>query len=259
MSNKNKYQTELNAILDDPLVRDLIIEVEHLYGERKLLVELNESMGFHGGFLWEAEQPTIHLNSKAGINKSNICHELIHAIQFALGFPVIKSNIYEDKREAVIGELISNILHIHLVSEFKKRNLSVDGYLSPTIVAIKKGLSSRKKKDIKALPIIRIHYDALVYLRIFYEATYLDSQERKYIGSLFCRYSPVAYELTFEIKKTIDKRNVLEPKGCAQAILDCLILLNGNNSSSHRLDCVTNMYIASLNELHGKYQHYLAG
>lgn len=257
MDNKNRYQTELNTILDDPLVRDLVNEVENLYGERKLLVELNENLGFHGGFDWEAEQPTIHLNSITGINKSNICHELIHAIQFASGFPVIKSNIYKDKRETVIGELISNILHIHLVSEFKKRNIGVDGYLSPTIVAIKKVLNNRKKKEIKTLSILRIHYEALAYLRIFYEAIYLDSQEKKYIGNLFCRYSPVAYELTFEIKKTIDKKNVLEPKGCTQAISDCLILLNGNNSSSCRLDFVVDMYSDSLHELHGKYQHYL--
>lgn len=254
MDNKQQYINKFNLLVEDSRVKNIVAEVEQLYEGKELQVHLDETLNAHGGFDWQADRPTIHLNPKTGINKSTICHELLHAIQFKRGYPFIQNNIYNDKRQKVIQELVSNILHIHLVHEFDKRGLQVEEYLSATIKAIKINLKKRKKSDIKNLPILRIHYDASVYLRIFYEAIYLGAQEKVYIGSLFKQYSPVANELSIELRKKIDSNNVLEPAGCAEAIFDCLSLLNGSNISSGRPDFVQNLYIDSSNELRQKYK-----
>lgn len=250
------YHNKLNDILDDPTVNDTVKEVEALYQGKSLVVHLEEKLDSHGGFHWENMEPTISINPKAGLTKSNICHELVHAIQLKRGFPFIRSNIYKDKRAKVLTELISNLLHINLVSEFNNRKIDIAEYLSPTIDQIKKGLKKRKKKEVKTIPLLRIHYDSLVFLRIFYEAKYLSSQEKEYIKLLFKRFSPTAYDLTFELLAIIGKRNPIEPKGCFLALLDCLNHLNGKNATKNRIDFVENQYIDSVNELKAKYNVY---
>lgn len=254
MHHLEKYPDELNKILKDPIVEKLIGEVENLYENKSLVILVDENMDSHGGFHWEANIPTISINPKSGINKSNLCHELIHALQLKNGFPFIRSNIYKDQRSKVVQELVSNLLHINLLNEFKNRKIDAEEYISPTIQSIKVVLKKRKKKEVKTIPLLRIHYDSLVFLRIFYEAKHLNLQEKNYIELLFKKYSPTAYDLTFELMDIINKRNPLEAEGCILALVDCLNHLNSiKNASSKRLDFLNNLYIDSINELNDKY------
>ncbi|OUR83002.1 hypothetical protein A9Q82_06030 [Cycloclasticus sp. 46_120_T64] len=257
MNNPQKYPDELNEILENLSVKKIINEVETLYEGKSLEIIIAHDLDSHGGFHWEAEVPTISVNPRTGINKSNICHELIHATQFKKGFPFIRSNIYKDKRGKVVQELVSNLLHINLVKEFNNREISVEEYLSPTIDQIKKELKKRKKKEVKTIPFLRIHYDALVFLRIFYEGKYLSSQEKNYIKLLFKKFSPTAYDLTFELMNIINKSNPTEPEGCALALLDCLNFLNGSNVTRKIPDFMENQYVDSLNELKDKYHAHI--
>jgi hypothetical protein len=250
------YQDKLNNILNDPTVSGIVKEVEALYEGKSIVIHIDEELDSHGGVHWQEKEPTISINPKTGITRANICHELIHAIQLKSGFPFIRSNIYKDKRSKVLMELISNLLHINLVSEFNKRGIDVSDYLSPTINQIKVGLKKRKKKEVKTIPLLRIHYDSLVFLRIFYEAKYLPLQEKEYIKLLFKKFSPTAYELTFELVEIIEKRNPVEPNGCFQALLDCLNHLNGENATRNRFDFIENHYIDSTNELKASFQAY---
>jgi hypothetical protein len=257
MSNNKNHDIKLNSILDDPIVNGIVEEVEALYEGKSLIIHFDENLDSHGAFHWEVNEPTISINPKTGMTRSNICHELIHAIQSKNGFPFIRSNIYKDKRAKVITELISNLLHINLVYEFRKKKIDVSEYLTPTINQIKVVLKKRKKKEVKALPLLRIHYDSLVFLRIFYEAKYLPAQEKEYIKMLFKKFSPTAYELTFELIHIINKRNPIEAKECCLALFDCLNHLNGKNATKDRVDFIENNYIDSVRELKAKYHAYV--
>ena len=257
MTHTQSIDNRIQEILEDPQVKTLVAEVEEKFDGNKLIIVKEDSSDSHGGFDWQAQKPTIYLNPKSGINKSNICHELIHALQLKIGFPFIKRNIYPDKRERVIGELNSNILHIHLVSIFKKLGISTKGYLDPTIFQIKKVLTKRKKNEINSLPIFRIHFDSLVCLRIFYEAVFLNTKGKNHLLELFKKYSPISYNLSLEMKNIIDKENVLQPAGSTRAILKCLNLLNQQNASSKQRDFMEDFYIESVKELNGAYAHHL--
>lgn len=249
----DNYDEALDVILNDISVKGLVDEVKSLYDGKELIVKLDVNLDSHGAFDWQKPDPTILINPNTGLSIANICHELIHAVQYKNGFPIIRNDLYKDKRTKVATELLSNILHIQLAHEFDKRGISVKEYFHPTISTIKNVLKKRKKKDIKELPVLRIQYDAIVYLRIFYEAKYLTPQEKKYIGDTFKKYSPTAYDLAKELKVIIDKNNNLTPDGSAKSICNCFEHLNGNNASSKRSDFVVNLYSNSVKEINDNY------
>ena len=254
MNGSLQYPNELTEILENFTLKHLLKEVEALYEGESLIILLDKNLDSHGAFHWEADKPTISINPKSGINMSNICHELIHALQLKKGFPFIRSNIYNDKRAIIVRELVSNILHIHFCFVSTNRKINTEEYISPTIKKMKTTLKSRKKKQIRTLPLLRIHYDSLAFLRIFYEAKHLNSKEKNHIKHLFKKYSPIAYDLTFELISIINKRNPINPEGSMLAILDCLNHLNGvNNVSSKRPDYSENLYLDSIHELKVKY------
>ena len=147
----DKHDETLKIILEDEKVKELVDEVRKLYGGKELIVILDSGLDSHGAYDWQKPEPTILINPITGLSVANICHELIHAVQFKNGYPIIKSDLYKDKRKKVATELLSNILHIQLVIEFNSKGLSVKEYLDPTIGTIKKVLKKRKKKQMDLL------------------------------------------------------------------------------------------------------------
>ncbi len=243
----------LKTILSQPSIKKLIAEVEDVYGGKSIETQLGMNDKSHGAFDWTLDHAKILINPDTGLNEANLAHELVHALQYKQGFPFLDQTGYQDKRHKVLRGLNSNILHIHLAEELEKRGFSVKDYFDPTVSEMVRVLSRRKSKETKELPILRIHYDAVEILRMYYERSYLTQNQQGQLSALQARKSPVAKKLSLELKEIIDSHDVTTPEGSAYALRDCLINLNGENASSRRSDYESGMYDKSIEEIEEKF------
>jgi hypothetical protein len=111
----------------------------------------------------------------------------------------------------------------------KERGFSIKQYLKPTLHEIDLMLSQRKEEEIHRLPLLRVHFEAIVYLRLKYEAIDLSQKDRVHYFRLYKTKSPIATSLGLELIDIINNCNPYEPKGSILTQYKCLKLLNSKD------------------------------
>ena len=209
----------------------ILEEVEILY-EHKVKFTIDDNLKSQGGFDYQDIVPSFFFRSDT-INEANIAHELIHALQYKQGFPIIIKNLTADKRFKVIQELNSNLLHIGLVEEMKRREISVKDYIVNVIEDMKNFIADDKKVSEmkKAIP-ERKHYDALQLLRLEFEAIYLSKKDKDEIYKMYKRKMPEVHKLFLKMLQIIKKFNMQTGEGVTSALSEILRLFNKDRDYS---------------------------
>ena len=203
----------------------LIQEIENIYS-KKIVIQIDNDMDSLGGFDYQKESPTFVFRDDT-LTESNIAHELIHALQLKKGFPIIIQNLTYDEKFLVIRELNSNLLHISLVKEMTDRGISVKEYIKVTIKKIKRFIKDSKKvNEMRNTIIERKHFDAIILLRIEYEAIYLNKVEKEQILKKYKTNYLEAYNLFIEINSIIEKKDMYTVEGVKEALKEVILLLN---------------------------------
>lgn len=219
------------AINNSTKLTKLLEEVEKLY-EQKAKFVIDDTMKSQGGFAYQDIAPSFYFRSDT-INEANIAHELIHAIQYKQGFPIIIKNFTDDKRFDVIQELNSNLLHINLVKEMFQREIPVKDYIFNVVEDIKTFISDDiKVREMKNAIAERKHYDALQLLRLEFEATYLPKNEKNEIYKMYKNKMPEVHKLFLKMLQVIKKFDMNTGKGVAFALGEILRLLNKDRDYS---------------------------
>ncbi|WP_345972237.1 hypothetical protein [Sulfurimonas diazotrophicus] len=214
-------------------------EVEEAFGVPALFY-INPTLSHLGGYDHIRAQPTFVFHPDH-INESNIAHEMIHALQKKSGFPIIIKDLVNDKRFTVIQELNSNLLHINLVEQMSNRGIDVKPYISSTITKLQNFIHNKSDvKKMRSIGIPRTHYDAIVLLRLKYEAVYIPESRKRKTYRLYKSRYPEAYDLFTELVNIIDTYNMHAPETTKEAFKKCLQLLQKEADYS--------MYIKLLND-----------
>lgn len=232
---------QLTGIIHSNKLERLIDEVIDLYQKDRLILLIDDNLESHGGFDPDSKTPKVLLNSKTGISESNLAHELIHAVQIKQGYPTVPK-MFKDRRNNVLRELCSNIMHIPLTDIMLKSEFSIEEYLRPTLNSISKVLSARDNKAETRMIFLRAHYEATVYLRLHYEAKFLSSKERQYFESLFESKAPIAKALGKELINIINKYDIHSPRGAIIALYECVEFFNNKDLSTYYSDYASNTY-----------------
>lgn len=154
---------------------------------------------------------------------------MTHALQLNYGFPIIIKNLTKDKRFDVIRELNSNLLHINLVNELKKRELPIKEYIKPTIDKLIKFIKDHKNiQKFRNLSYERTHYDAIVLLRLEYEAIHITLRDKEIVYKKYKEYLPEVYSLFLKVKNIILKYDMNNPEDVTTC-LKCIINLLNND------------------------------
>ncbi len=243
---------QLNRILNSTKLQIVILQVVELYRTDRVVLTIDDSLEEHGGFDPDSNIPKILLNPKTGISKSNLAHELIHAIQIKQGYPTVPK-IVEDKRANVLRELCSNIMHISLTGLMVKSGFSIEEYLRPTLINIKNVLSTRATTAERHMIYLRAHYDASVYLRLHFEAKFLSYKERQEFDALFQSKARIAKSIGKSLIKIINKYDTHSPNGAIKALYACVEFLNNKDLSPYYSDYVHNAYSPYLQYWRQKY------
>jgi hypothetical protein len=242
----------LRRILGSHRLQQIIDTVAQAYKADKAIIEADFDLSAHGAFDPDSGIPRILLNPKTGLTESNLAHELIHALQIKEGFPTVPK-IYKDKRSNVLRELGANILHIPLIGMMRQRGFSVKEYLTPTLSSITKNLSERDKKAETTMIFVRSHYEACIYIRLQFEATFLSKNERHRFESLFGTKAPIATSIGNQLIKLIKSHDVYKPKGSILALYQCVEFLNKKDLSKEYSDYFLDPYSDFLGYWQKKY------
>lgn len=243
---------QIIKILKSPRLSKLITDVLIKYETSYAIIEINNDLDCHGAFDPKSKIPKILLNPKTGISESNIAHEFIHSIQIRNNFSTSPS-LCRDKRNNVIRELNSNILHISLTTEMKERGFSIEEYLRPTLQSMKRVLMDRDINSETNLTFLRSHYEASIFLRLHYEADFLNQTERNEIENIIKEKSPIAMSICYNLIEIIDKYNTQTPMGSIQALYYCTKYLNDLNMSAEYSDYKPSPYSEYLIHWKAKY------
>lgn len=222
-----EHKEVVATFLSDRAVSDLVKEIQEKYGEDPI-IKIDDTLESQGAYDWGSSPPSIFLNPLTGLNKENLCHEMVHVLQFSEDFFIVSSAVYRDLRKSVVKELNSNILHIHLTSEFRKRKISSKKYLISALQRAENALKKRTPESIKNFIPLRLHYDAIFYLRIVYEANFLTKAEKRKWHRMYLKYAPNVFPISASLQKIINKTNALNPDGAMEALLNCLQYLDSD-------------------------------
>lgn len=220
---QNSFISEL--IQTSKNLNQLLKDVESQYSSDANFI-IKSTVNYQGAFDYQNEKPTFIFRTDC-LNESNIAHELIHALQYKNGFPIIIKNLTNDKRFEIIKELNSNLLHISLVKEMINRGISPKDYIKEVVEKVKKFI----KDDIQVQQMYhgkkeRRHYDALMLLRIEYEAIYMKKIEKEKIYRMYKRKMPEVYNLFVKIKTIISANDPSTPSGVLACLKIILTLFN---------------------------------
>jgi len=221
----------------DSLIKDsiklvlLLEEVEILY-DKKAIFTIDNNLKAQGGFDYQNIVPSFTFRSDT-INEANIAHELIHALQYKQGFPIIIKNLTTDKRFDVIKELNSNLLHIGLVEEMKKREIPIKDYIVNVVEDMKTFINDDTKvTNMKNAIPERKHYDALQLLRLEFEANYLSKNDKDGIYKMYKKKMPEVYKLFVRMIQIIKKFNMQTGEGVALALKEIIKLFSKDKDYS---------------------------
>ena len=134
-----------------------------------------------------------------------------------------------------------------------KLNFNLKNHLKPTLNSIKKVLSSRKDREVAIIPTLRIHYEAIVYIRINYEAKFLSRKKKMKFDKLFKRKSPTSLMLGKELIRIINKFGPYKPKENICVLYNCIKMLNDKDLSGIAKDYSIDLYSKYLEHLRLKY------
>lgn len=134
-----------------------------------------------------------------------------------------------------------------------KMKFNVESYIRPTLSAIYNGLSARQINEVQNITLLRIHYEAAIYLRINYEAMFLSKKEKEFLNNLFRSKAPISISLGLEMIDIINKSNPHTPTGNTLALYNCIKLLNERDFSKTVFDFSFNLYSEYLQCMKRKY------
>jgi hypothetical protein len=243
---------QLTNMLRSKNLQHLISKVIELYQTNRVIIFIDNNLGSHGAFNPDSIIPTVHLNPKTGISESNIAHEFFHAVQIKQGYPTVPK-MFKDKRRNVLIELCANIMHVSLTDLMVESGFSIEEYLRPTLNSIRKVLNSRDDNAETKMGFLRAHYDASVYLRLHFEATFLSGEERKYFESLFDNKAPIAKAIGKELINIINKYDTHSAQGAILALYESVEFLNNKDLSAFYSDYAQNTYTPYLEYWRKKY------
>jgi hypothetical protein len=247
-----KQYNDVASICIEQRMKTLLFDVSSLYNTDTIKFTANTKPLEYGAFDPDSKIPAIFLNPVTGLMASNIAHELIHAIQYAKGFPTVPK-IYMDHRREVLKNICANILHIQLTKIMVIRGFDIKSYLQPGLDSIQKGLNDRTRSIERTLTFFRAHYDAISYLRIYFEANYLSYTEKERYRAFYKKKVPVAESLARQLISIISKYDVETPSGCIKAIYASVLYLNDFDLSKSYPDFYPNAYSQFLEYWRNKY------
>lgn len=241
------------GIINSDSLKQLIDEVKSKYCTKEILFEFYKKSDAHGAFDPDSPIPRILINPNSGMNEANIAFLLLNALKIKEGFPTTLKGIFSDKREHVIRELNSNLLSICVSKLLKERGFSIEEYITPTLISINTVLGNRGTKEVKRVPIRRVHYEAVVFIRLNYEATFLSSEEQSRFLKLFRDKAPLSFQIGNQLIDIIDDYNMLDPKESTIVLYECVKLLNCTASGNEVFDYEPNFYIPMIRALEQRY------
>ena len=246
--------TTLKKIFLQNNLKGLLFDVSSELNSDTLIFNLSTAMNDHGAYDPGVRTPTFQLNAITGISASNIAHELVHSIQIKQGYPTIKK-IYKDKRNEVLKELGSNLLHIPLTKILEERGFNLEDYLMPFLKKMNDVLSARSKEGETKLIFYRAHYEATMYLRLQYEAKFLDDESRNFYVELYKKKAPIAFTLATKLIGKISKYNLDNPTEYTEVLYECIKLLNNEDLSKYYSTYISNCYIDYLRYMRNTYKY----
>ncbi|MCJ7650751.1 MAG: hypothetical protein MUP85_19240 [Candidatus Lokiarchaeota archaeon] len=249
------FENLKKLFLSDNL-KSLLFDVSSELDSDTIQFNISTKIDSHGAFDPNISIPTFILNSSTGLSSSNIAHELIHAIQIKEGYPTIKK-IYKDKRNDVLRELGSNLLHVPLAKILQSRGFKIEKYLAPTLMKTRNVLISRGEFDETKMIFYRAHYEAVFYLRIYFEANYLDNDQKIFYENLFKEKAPIALSLSKELISAITRYKLEDPVDYTKALYDCIKLLNDKDLSKYYKNYFPNCYADYLAYMKYTYEYLM--
>jgi len=123
-----------------------------------------------------------------------------------------------------------------------RKGFSVKKILDPLLIEIKHVLEKRGDKDIINLPLCRMHYESIIYLRINYEGLYLSREDKTELESLFAHKSPISLKLGKKLIEIINQSDPYEMRGNFIANYKCIYFINNFSGNENTKDYSSNTY-----------------
>ncbi|MBL6967042.1 MAG: hypothetical protein ISR62_01295 [Desulfobacteraceae bacterium] len=233
---------------------ETVIQEANRLWETNIQFEFSQLPDIHGAFDANSTPPRILLNKETGLTEANIAHEIVHAILVKNGFPTT-NKLFEGRRNDVVQELTSVIQHMPLVRFLHERGFDVLEYFEPTLNQIQENLPKydEKKADNYKHPFY-VHYLSITYLRLRYEAVFLEKDKKEYFTNLFYTYTPIGTRLGKSLEMIINNSNPYSPEGNALALYNCLRYLNTETLGGQVPKFRENLYDPWIVNLEKKYK-----
>jgi hypothetical protein len=229
----------------------LLDEVKVAHNVQDVMCTLDPTIKGHGAFDPDSKSPAILINPISGLNASNVAHTLIHALQVAEGYPTIPRGIFSDRRQDVVAALRNSVLDVALVQGLAARDFSPNEYFEPTVRKIEEVLSARATPN--NLSILRVHYEAAIYIRLEYEGAYLPPERRADLDELFLTKSPVGFRLGKGMLKIIKRSAPYSARGNAITLVKLLKFLNTTTIGKEIHGFRVGLYTSCINAITEKY------
>ncbi|MDM5263944.1 SEC-C domain-containing protein [Sulfurovum sp. XTW-4] len=248
----NKLHTRLEKLLNSSFkLQQKMNEVQSIY-RKPLSFHFDSNNERHISFGVNEQNVLVNINKQTGLSIENLIFAFLSAIYHKNGFYVPEKQYYNDKRERVIRELSSVILHIPITAEMSREGFKISNFFNPTLDKMKTTLDERDKEEALSLPIFRIHYEAIVFTRINFQGLYLTRRYIDEMKNLFQQKSPHALLLAKKLIKIMNDSSPYEQNGVLQANYKCIKLLNSIEENEYFPGFTPDPYKQYLDDLERK-------
>lgn len=216
-----KNEQNLNLLVNNPNYFRITQNIFAIHKIKNINYRFEYSTNTKAAWVqWDKDSPIIVLNSSMSASVNDLSYSLLLWKLKKEGYQY-KYDVYKDFREQIIRELQDLLISIPILETMKIEGLHVDRFFVDEVNFIKSTMHN-KTMDVKDTIIGGTSiFEAIKALRFNHHTEYLTQEERKSILELFCKKSPLAYEISKKLDSIITDYNLFSNKGyndCADRI-----------------------------------------